>query len=181
MLAWLDLETTGLEPKDCKILELAMVITDNALNEIATFERVLHAPIETQLSADPFVQKMHTANGLWLECARSQVSVEDAEISAAAFLTKHTPPDFAGKPLLCGSTIGFDRSFLKEHMPFLAGRFHYRSIDVTSVNECAARFLPDIYAERPTGEPAHRALADIRSSLDMLRWHRRHSFMAETP
>jgi len=75
---------------------------------------------------------------------------------------------------LAGSTVGFDRGFINEHMPSLGKCWHYRSIDVSTITELAKRWAPEVYKNRPKQDAgaAHRALADVRESINYLRYFR---------
>lgn len=77
---------------------------------------------------------------------------------------KHTP--------LAGSTIPFDRRWLREHMPKLEGLFSHRHVDVSTITELAKRWQPEIYELRPRSTDEHRALADVRGSIELLRFYR---------
>ncbi len=165
MLAWVDLETTGLDPVDDDVLEIYCIVTDDSLNEVARFHRVVHSSREFS-SLSSVVQDMHLSNGLWKEVkAISSVHRSAADNDFAAFLREHAK----GAPL-AGSTIGFDREFMRVHLPQSLAAVHYRSLDVTSLNEVARRFWPGLYENRPVNkEKAHRAMDDIEESLRVAR------------
>jgi len=74
-----------------------------------------------------------------------------------------------GTAPIAGSTVDFDRNFLREHAPALAAHFSHRRLDVSVLGELAARWAPELWANRPKGD-AHRALPDIRGSIDLLRY-----------
>lgn len=175
MLIWCDTETTGLKPKDDALLEVAIVVTDNGLNEVAAQSWVLPlAPDDPRrVNAHAVVQEMHAKNGLWDECAAladetlpGYVEVKVADI--LAFVRQYTE---AKSGPICGSTIGFDRAFLEHHMPEVAAHFSHRNLDVSVFTELALRFYPEAYEKRPKGG-GHRALPDIRASIEMLRYWR---------
>jgi len=174
MLAWIDLETTGLDYTTCGILEVALVITDNDLTEVHAESHVLHYHGDPAgMGVDPYVIAMHTKNGLWAECAagdKKDKSLVEADLLAAMrrFTEPRTVP-------MCGSTIAFDRMFLRRNMPALEKHFHYRNVDVSTVGELAARWYPEKWDKRPKGD-AHRALTDIRQSVELARYWRREVF-----
>lgn len=192
MLVWIDLETTGLSPTNDKVLEVACIVTNHALEEIARFSMVTSEAATAHFGAlDPVVQRMHAENGLWLESAQSSLSLADVRAALGSFLDSHlrTPgtgvyvgdnnwitPEYV-RPVLAGSTVSFNRAFLEVHMPRVAAMLHYRNLDVTSINELAKRFWPDAFEARPYQDELrpdkHRAMPDIESSLDVARYYAR--------
>ncbi len=167
MIIWLDLETTGLNPRRDDILELGMVITDDDLSEVARKSWVLKLSPYYPLS--DFIRQMHTESGLLEDCHKSSADYLDTALNAAAWLQAHGIE--AGKHPMAGNTIGFDRSFLAAHMPKFLEWFHYRSIDMSSVSELAKRWAPTLHAARPDCK-AHRALADLDNSIALARYYR---------
>lgn len=168
MIAWCDLETTGLGPVvDHDILEICVMISDGDM------KMVNHGPIfqihyEGELPAGP-VRDMHDKSGLLKECAQSDVSIHGAETACLRWFESFAE---AGIVPLAGSTIGFDRKFLEHYMPDLHEWFHYRSIDVSSFNEAMKRWLPQVVARRPDKRELHRAEPDLEDSINMLRFYR---------
>jgi oligoribonuclease len=186
MLAWIDLETTGLSPRVDRVLEVACVVTDDQLHEVARFERVAHhedasalarlfdgrEPTQSEVDGagatagvDPYVVRMHAQNGLWSLCETSPHSVASIDAELTTFLRYQTPELMQ----LAGSTISFDRAFLAEHMKQTLAAIHYRNVDVTSFNEVARRFWPTVHDSRPRTGRAHRAMSDILESIAVLR------------
>lgn len=191
-LAFTDLETTGLNADVEEILEVACIVTDDKLVEMARFHALVY-PQHQFHELDDFVRDMHTKNGLWAELKGdtdvsgvnvymgSAVSVEQ---QFAKFLREHTvkvytvdgpkgPETRIDRSQLAGNTISFDRSFLKRHMPDAEAQLHYRNFDVSSLNEFARRFAPAVYDGRPRMPPsaAHRAMADAEDSLRVARYY----------
>lgn len=175
MLVWLDLETTGLDPVNDDILELGMVVTDDDLLEIGRRSWVLFNPGPDD-RVHKVVREMHATNGLWAECAVSTLSRRTVERQAIEWLESIGVQ--MGEAPLAGNTIGFDRSFLREGMPQLLGHFHYRSIDMSTVNELARRWWPALYNQRPrpSETAAHRSLDDLDVSVALARFYRTHVF-----
>lgn len=169
MLVWLDLETTGLSPATCVILEVGLIVTDANLNILAEQAWVVHQAADERAGAHEVVQKMHDDNKLWAQSVLSILSETDVEHAAIRFLEKHGVPK--GQIPLAGNTIGFDRSFLAEYMEDLLGYFHYRSVDVSTFTELAKLWYPEIFEERPQSK-VHRALDDLHGSLQQLRYYR---------
>lgn len=154
-LLWLDLETTGLDPQRCDILEVACALADGAtpLDLGPRFHRVLHFPRGWHADA----RDMHTASGLLDECDASRVSCREAERD----LLELIPDDPDDRPILAGSSIHFDMGFLRVHMPTLAKRLHYRLYDVTAIKLFAQSLgMPPL-----PKAGAHRAVADIEKSV----------------
>ncbi len=173
LLVWIDLEMTGLEPADNRIIEIATVITDDELNIVAEGPSiVIHQPESELAKMDEWNVEHHTANGLIGRVRESEVSEGEAEQMTLSFLRQHCPE---GEVLLCGNTIGQDRRFLHQQMPELHEFFHYRSIDVTTVKELVKRWYPTAPEYEKSG--GHRALDDIMESIAELRHYRLHSFL----
>jgi oligoribonuclease len=167
MLAWMDLEMTGLEPHRHVIVEIATIITDDNLNVIAEGpDLVIHATPEHLAEMGDFVTEMHTKSGLLPAIATSSVSMRDAEVATLEFMKAHNLE--ARSVPLCGNSIGTDRRFLEEYMPELENFFHYRNVDVSTIKELARRWHPDVLDAKPDKATTHRALDDIRESIDEL-------------
>lgn len=173
MIVFLDIETTGLSPRNDLILEVAGAAVDATLTPVAGFASVIHRPHgDTIARCDDFVKQMHTGNGLFRECdaadpqERGLVAVTDALVAWLDALTPHTP----GRPAhtLAGDSVHFDRSFLQESMPRVADRFSHRLLDVSAFRVAREVLgLPGFDA----GPVAHRAQADVMASIAKARWH----------
>jgi oligoribonuclease len=87
-------------------------------------------------------------------------------------------PD-ARKVPLCGNSIATDRAFLARDMPELDAFLHYRMVDVSSIKELARRWYPRTYFASPPKHGGHRALADIRESIQELRYYREAIFVPQ--
>ena len=179
MLAWMDLEMTGLDPSQHVIVEIATLITDDELNLVAEGpDLVVHATDQELASMDDFVTNMHTRSGLLEQIKTSTISLEDAGAQTMAFLQEHI--DEARTVPLCGNSIGTDRRFLATYLPEIEEFLHYRSVDVSTIKELARRWYPDALATIPPKGGGHRALDDIRESLDELKYWRGSVFAAST-
>lgn len=171
MLAWMDLEMTGLDPGRHIIVEIATILTDDNLELIAEGPDLIVTATAAELAEmDDFVTTMHTRSGLLEEINASTVTLEEAGAQTMAFLHEHIPE--ARSVPLCGNSIGTDRRFLATYLPEIEEFLHYRSIDVSTLKELARRWHPDAYAGAPKKAGGHRALDDIRESLDELRYYR---------
>lgn len=172
MLIWIDIETTGLDVASCKLLEIATVITDNQLTVLDQTKDVISTAVVARGMADPYVQGMHDRNGLWVEAQKSQTSLAWAEEQALQLVRRYTEAKHAP---LCGSTVSFDRLFLKEYMPALEAHFSHRHVDVSSLSELVQRWFPDVYSKRPRGD-AHRAMPDILQSIELAKFYKANVF-----
>ena len=178
VLAWMDLEMTGLDPELHSIVEIAALITDNDLHIVATGpDLVIHQPDEALDRMDDVVRAMHTDSGLLERVRSSTVRLADAGAVMLAFLQQHI--DEPRTVPLCGNSIGTDRRFLARHLPEIENFLHYRSIDVSTVKELARRWQPSVYEGAPAKAGCHRALDDITESLEELRWYRRSGFIGD--
>ena len=176
MLAWIDLEMTGLDADHDVILEIAVLVTDDDLAIVAEGpDLVVHAPAEALDGMEAVVVKMHRDSGLRKEVESSTLSVEQAGVAVLEFLRQHIPD--AGTVPLCGNSIATDRRFLARYLPEVDGWFHYRSIDVSTVKELSRRWYPQAYKAAPTKAGGHRALDDIRESVAELAYYRSAIFL----
>ena len=176
MLAWIDLEMTGLDADRHVILEIAALVTDDELTIVAEGpDLVVHAPAEALDAMDAVVVKMHGDSGLRTEVEASTMSLEQAGVAVLEFLRRHLPE--AGTVPLCGNSIATDRRFLARHLPEVDAWFHYRSIDVSTVKELCRRWYPQAYKAAPTKAAGHRALDDIRESVAELAFYRSAIFL----
>ena len=169
---WLDLEMTGLDDKNCRIIELAMIITDGDLNELAQVEQCIWQPESGLETMSPFVRKMHTDNGLLTKVRASTTSQAEAEQAVIEVLLKHVAYK---KGILAGNSIWQDRRFLLAHMPNFESLLHYRQIDVSTIKVLSKQWYGP--AGDSPGKPSnHTALDDIRASLAELRWYKQNIF-----
>lgn len=175
MLAWMDLEMTGLDPDHHVIVEIATLITDDNLELVAEGpDLVIHQSPEALARMDDYVREMHTRSGLLALIEASTVTEADAVAQTLAFLRTHIPEPRSVP--LCGNSIGTDRRFLARWFPEIENHLHYRSVDVSTVKELTKRWYPAALSAAPKKARGHRALDDIRESLDELRFYRDHVF-----
>ncbi|MGH6636254.1 MAG: oligoribonuclease [Gammaproteobacteria bacterium] len=171
-LIWIDLEMTGLDPDQDRILEIATVVTDSELDVIAQGPVLAIRQDEAILATmDEWNKEQHTRSGLLKRVRASQVSDGQAEQRTLAFLRQLVP---AGKSPMCGNSICLDRRFLYRYMPELERYFHYRNLDVSTIKELASRWAPTLGEFQK--ESSHLALDDILESIGELRYFRNHVF-----
>ncbi len=168
-LIWIDLEMTGLDTAADSILEIATLVTDAELNELA--EGPVFAighPLAVLQAMDDWNTRQHSESGLWQRVLESEVPMREAEARTLEFLAAWTEP---GSSPMCGSSICQDRRFLHRLMPELEAWFHYRNLDVSTLKELAIRWSPGV-TEGLVKESRHLALEDIRESVAELRHYR---------
>jgi oligoribonuclease len=124
---------------------------------------------------DPVVVKMHTSSGLLDAIAASTTTLEEAGAATLEFIKAHAPK--ARTVPLCGNTIGTDRRFLAAYLPEIEEYLHYRSVDVTTIKELARRWYPEALGDLPRKATSHRALDDIKESIEELRYWRSRVFL----
>jgi oligoribonuclease len=171
VLAWMDLEMTGLDPSRHVIVEIATLITDDNLRIVAEGPDLVVRASDEELGAmDEVVRGMHTRSGLLAAIESSTLALADAGTATLEFLRTHIP-DAKTVPL-AGNSIGTDRRFLAAQLPEVDEWLHYRSVDVSTVKELCRRWFPDELAGAPGKRTAHRAMGDIHESLAELRYYR---------
>ena len=170
-LIWIDLEMTGLKPDTDRVLEVALVITDGALNTVAEAPVwVLKQSDEALAAMDSWNQGTHGRSGLIGKVKASVATESTVEAEALAFLREHVPPRISP---MCGNSICQDRRFLARWMPGLEDYFHYRNLDVSTLKELCKRWRPEI-ARGFDKDTKHTALADVYESIDDLKYYREH-------
>ena len=170
-LVWIDLEMTGLEPEVERIVEIAVIITDGQLERLEEGpDLVLSAPEEVLGAMHEVVVQMHTASGLINQIRASRLTVELAEAQVLEFVKRYIPEP--GVAPLAGNSVHADRAFLHKYMPQLEAHVHYRNVDVSTLKELARRWRPETLEQAPRKAGGHRALADIRESIEEMRYWR---------
>ncbi len=168
-LVWIDLEMTGLDTTSDQIIEIATIVTDNQLNEIAEGPVfAVHQPKSILDAMDAWNTKQHGESGLVERVLASDVSIAQAEERTLQFLRQYVD---AGTSPMCGNSICQDRRCMARLMPTLEAFFHYRNLDVSTLKLLAQRWAP-VVAAGFEKESSHRALADIRDSIAELRYYR---------
>jgi len=175
-MVWIDLEMTGLDPEAERIIEIATIVTDGDLNVLA------EGPVYCVRQSDELLAGMdewntehHTASGLVDRVRQEGIGEREAELGTLTFLRDWVSE---GEAPLCGNSVGQDRRFLVRYMPDLERFLHYRNVDVSTVKELAFRWRPDI-AKGVSKKNMHRALDDIKESIEELRYYRQHFFSVD--
>lgn len=168
-IVWVDLETTGLDPDFDVPLEIAVVVTDFDLRRISTLS-VPIKPIRLKPFAlmEPAVRDMHESTGL-LDRLDKPVAqtLQEAERRAVERIF-----GCAGQPPLGGSSVHFDRNFLRQYMPTFHARLSYRNIDVSTIRQLVQHWSPSLVPFEPQRTPKHKAEVDILNSIDELAYYR---------
>ena len=174
-IVWIDCEMTGLSLEHDALVEIAALVTDSELNVLGEGVDIVIRPSDEALAHMPdVVRVMHTTSGLLTEL-ESGVTLAEAESQVLAYVREHVPT--ARKAPLAGNTVYVDRGFLARDMRALDEHLHYRLVDVSSIKELIRRWFPKIYFNAPVKSGGHRALADIRESIEELRFYRQAVFV----
>ena len=170
-LVWIDMEMTGLDPDRDRVIELAAIVTDANLNVLAEGPVfAIHQADEVLDAMDAWNKGTHGRSGLIDRVKTSSISELQAASEMIEFLKRYVP---AGKSPMCGNSICQDRRFMARHMPTLEAFFHYRNVDVSTIKELCRRWRPELIAGFKKHQ-LHTALADIRESVEELRYYRQH-------
>ncbi|MCC5869434.1 MAG: oligoribonuclease [Gammaproteobacteria bacterium] len=175
-LIWIDLEMTGLDPEQDRIIEIATVVTDLDLNVLAEGPvMAVHQSADRLAAMDEWNTRQHGGSGLTRRVQASHITEKEAELITLTFLRNWVP---AGASPMCGNSICQDRRFLVRSMPELASYFHYRNLDVSTLKILAQLWAPEV-AEGFKKESSHLALDDIHDSIAELRHYREYLLRAE--
>jgi oligoribonuclease len=176
-LVWIDCEMTGLNLLTDALVEVAALVTDFDLKVLGEgVDLVIKPPAEAIDQMTDVVRRMHTSSGL-LDELEAGLTIAEAQKQVLDYVREHVPEP--GKAPLAGNTVGTDRLFLTRDMPQLESYLHYRIVDVSSIKELARRWYPRAYFASPAKAGNHRALADIRESIEELRYYRQAIFVPE--
>ncbi|KGA08274.1 MAG: oligoribonuclease [actinobacterium acAMD-5] len=170
-IVWIDCEMTGLDLTKDALVEVACIVTEADLTELdAGFEVVIRpADMSSVENMIEVVKNMHAASGL-IDEIPDGISLGQAEDQLLAYIKKHIPEP--RKSPLAGSSVYVDRGFLSRDMPKVDAHMHYRLLDVSSVKEIVRRWYPRVFFGTPDKVGNHRALSDIRESIQELKFYR---------
>ena len=170
-LVWIDMEMTGLSPDTDRIIEVAIVVTDNNLETVAEAPvLVVHQSDEVMDGMDSWNKSTHGKSGLIEKVRASTFDEAAVEAQMLAFLKEHVP---ARTSPMCGNSICQDRRFMARWMPAFEDYFHYRNLDVSTLKELAKRWKPEV-ARGMKKHGKHEALADIYESIAEMKHYREH-------
>lgn len=170
-LLWIDMEMTGLSPDTDRIIEAAIVVTDNDLRVVAEGPVVVVHQSDAVLDGmDNWNRATHAKSGLTERVRASTLDERAAELRLLEFVRTHVPK---GASPMCGNSVCQDRRFMARAMPELEAWFHYRNLDVSTLKELVKRWKPEL-AKGLTKHGKHEALADIMESIEELRYYREH-------
>jgi oligoribonuclease len=176
-LVWIDCEMTGLDLVNDALIEVAALVTDIDLNVLGDGVDVVIRPPQDALDQMlDVVRTMHTTSGLLDELAAG-TTMAAAEEMVLAYVREHVPTP--RKAPLAGNTVFVDRGFLARDMPALEAHMHYRIVDVSSIKELVRRWYPRVYFNSPVKSGGHRALSDIRESIEELKFYRQAIFVPQ--
>ena len=176
-LVWIDCEMTGLDLERDALIEIACLVTDGDLRTLGDgVDVVIKPPPEAVDQMAAVVRDMHTRSGLLAALSRG-VALAEAQEAVLAYVRQHVSEP--RKVPLCGNSIATDRSFIARDMPELDAFLHYRMVDVSSIKELARRWYPRAYFASPVKHGGHRALADIKESIQELRYYRETIFVPQ--
>jgi oligoribonuclease len=176
-IVWIDCEMTGLDLVADALVEVAALVTDSELNILGDgVDVVIRPPAEAVAQMRDVVRQMHTNSGL-LAVLDGGITLAEAERSVLEYIRAWVPEP--RKAPLAGNSVATDRGFLARDMPALESHLHYRIVDVSSIKELARRWYPRVYFASPEKSGNHRALADIRESIQELKYYRAAVFVPQ--
>lgn len=182
VLMLVDVETTGLDTDNDKLLEVGMCMVSDNLDLMGSKSYVINLPRIEYISVlgryePPFgvhkdVVEMHNKNGLWEECKNSKLDERAAENKLLFWLSLFPEINWEQVPLM-GNTVGsFDRQFLRRNMPNLESMFHYRNLDVSSIRIASDLWGKPVENTWSQDEKPHRAIPDCLESLAQMKAYR---------
>jgi len=176
-IVWIDCEMTGLDLRRDALIEVAALVTDSELTVLGHgIDVVIRPPSETLDTMVDVVRTMHTTSGLLAEL-EGGMTMTEAEDAVLAYIRQWVPEP--RRAPLAGNSVATDRGFLARDMPTLEEHLHYRIVDVSSIKELARRWYPRVYFASPVKRGGHRALADIRESIEELKYYREVLFVPQ--
>jgi oligoribonuclease len=163
-MMWLDMEMTGLDPVQNRIVETAVVVTDLKMNEIATFETAVFQPDHELEKMDDWCKKTHGKSGL---VARIPHGINEMDLDVK--LIELCQPLFTNEDriILCGNSISQDRKFIDAYLPGFAKLLHYRMLDVSSFKIIFETFYKKSFKKKNK----HKAIDDVRESIEEMKYY----------
>lgn len=171
-ILWVDLEMTGLDPKEDRIMEVAAIVTDWNFKEVATYEGVVKVGprlVEKRMLKGPsavfWATVPESRDALLQQNTDKGRSGRTIENELLAFIEQHFDADTP--VLLGGNSIHQDRKFIDNEWPRLSARFHYRMLDVSAWKVV----FEGKFGKKFAKPEVHRALDDIRGSIEELQYY----------
>lgn len=176
VFVFVDIETTGLDPDHDLIAEVGYIVTDEQLRVQSTHSQVFPVPAHQWAGAVDHVWEMHTKNGLMdaTTAFTTTSSLALADSLVASLREQLTWADVP--PAMAGSSVHFDRAFLRQQIPNFVDLFHYRNIDVSSLREAARVWRPELVDGEPTPKKLHRVIPDLEDTIELFRYYKEHLF-----
>lgn len=174
MRLWVDIETTGLDENRGGILELGIVLTDKFGNVEAEGEWLINPYADVDVAkamCNDFVREMHTKSGLFDEIEKyTTCSYSVVQNHVEKWMIDEGIPTSALP--MCGSSVHFDRTWLKKYLPVVENQFTYRNIDVSTLRELCKDLNPSVYEAMTqlTKKEEHRALPDLEDTIGLYRF-----------
>lgn len=179
LLCWIDLETTGLNPDSCQILEIGLLLTDSKLQRLDSRSWVIGHSAYVLGGMDEWCLRQHGKTGLIADCAGAKLGRERVESEVLDYLlaiTQAAGGELEGRVPMCGASIHFDRAFLRKWMSRVEQWFYYGNLDVSSVEKLARLWYPEL---KPwEGRELHRVDPDNEDAVAELAYYREHIFLA---
>lgn len=171
-LLWIDLEMTGLDPVEDRILEVAAIVTDWDFKELAVYEAAVKVGprlVERRMLKGPaaafFAAYPETRDALIKQNDVSGRNGRTIESELIRLLDDQFDPET--RVLLAGNSVHMDRRFIEHEWPRLNERLHYRMLDVSAWKVV----FEGKYRKKYAKPEAHRALSDIRGSIEELKYY----------
>ena len=163
VLPLVDLETTGLDPVNDKILEFGVIVATWQLEELARKSWMIHWDNSALTNLSSYVRKMHTDNGLLKEVEESTKTLGEVEVEVMRFLLPYN--EKGAKFVIGGNSVNYVRKFIEYQMPLLDIMLHYRVIDITSVGLLSENWTPEtdkkIKSSLNEVKGNHRSMGDL--------------------
>ncbi len=160
-LLWVDLEMTGLDVEKDVILEIAAEVTDFSFKTLESYEAVLkqdHDTVVARMQANIWWREYPANRDEFIQKLPNGKEPAEVEQEMIALVEKH----FGSEPaVLAGNSIHNDRVFIKQWMPALDLKLHYRMLDVTSWKIV----MQAKYGVNYEKKEVHRAFDDIQASI----------------
>lgn len=179
VIAWIDVETNGIDPAECSLLQVACLLTDltpelNLLSPEGYSSTIFYSDVEIETikaKTSEYVLEMHSETNLWSLLSEGS-TLNEVDSQLFEYITQNTP--VGAQILLGGNSINLDRNFINAYLPKTAQSLSYQSIDVTTVAILAEAWYGNIVYEK---KYTHDAVQDIEESLAQLKFLQKKVFI----